>query len=428
MLDARGAGLSAMDRGGFGSVLIGRSDSEAEDRSRNLVVLASAMLLGMTTWFSATSVIPQLEVEWGLSPTLSPWMTISVQLGFVAGALTSAMSGLADSFPPRRLMLTGAVAASVLNVGLLIEPGPYVALALRFGTGAALAAVYPPAMKAISSWYRASRGLALGAMVGALTLGSAAPHLINALGGLDWRVVIAATSLLTVAGGVLAEYVAADGPYGFPTTDFRILEAWKAVTQREVVLSSLGYFGHMWELYAMWAWFGLFLRQSLLEAGADNHAVVAAYATFAVIAVGGVGCVLGGYLGDRIGRTKVTSYLMLISGTCALTIGLTFGKPFVLTLAIGLVWGLTVVADSAQFSAMVTEVAKQEYVGTALTLQLALGFVLTVVTIWLVPQAVDVFSWRWALALLALGPVVGIGSMLALRREPISVKIASGLR
>lgn len=391
-----------------------------------LTILASALLLAMTTWFSATAVIPQLRSLWSLSASQAAWLTIAVQLGFVAGALGSAIMSLADRYSPRRLMLCGAIGAAILNALLLLSPGVSASISLRAGTGLFLAGVYPPAMKAMATWFRYRRGSALGIMVGALTIGSATPHLVNGLGGLDWRMVIVATSVLTLAGGLVAEFAGRDGPYPFPRGSFDPRRTWQVFTDRGVLLSSIGYFGHMWELYAMWAWFAVFFARTLTLQGAAEPVRLAALATFAVIGVGGAGCWVGGELGDRWGRTRITILAMAISGSCALTIGLLRTAPLPLVFGVGLLWGFWVIADSAQFSTVITEVADQSYVGTALTLQLAIGFTLTVATIWLIPFLEAAVTWRYAFAALALGPVAGIAAMRALGRSPEASRISGG--
>jgi MFS family permease len=380
----------------------------APGRTRALALLAASLVLAMTTWFSASAVVPQLRSDWGLGDTAAAWLTIAVQLGFVAGALVSSVLNVADVVSPRIVILLGATGAAGANalLGLVSAAGP--AIPLRFATGFFLAGVYPPALKLMATWFRRGRGTALGILVGALTLGSATPHLVNALGGLDWRTVVYATSALTLAGGVVALTVR-DGPYPFPRATFDPHQARRVFANRGVRLASLGYFGHMWELYAMWAWFVVFYATAV-ESGA-----AAAYATFAVIGAGALGCWAGGVLGDRIGRPETTALAMAISGACALLIGVFLDAPAWVVLAVGLVWGFTVVADSAQFSTLVTEHADQAYVGTALTMQLAVGFTLTVATIWLMPVFADAVGWRWAFAFLAPGPALGVVAMLRLR-------------
>jgi MFS family permease len=380
-----------------------------------------ALVLSMSTWFSASAVVPQLRGEWALSDTGAAWLTIAVQLGFVAGALVSSGLNLADVFAARAVFLAGSLGAAAANAGLLVVDGPGGGIPLRLATGFFLAGVYPPALKLMATWFRRGRGVALGVAVGALTLGSALPHLVNGLGGLDWRVVIAVTSLLTLAGGLVVTAAVPEGPLPFPRAVFAPRQGLRVLRSRGVRLASLGYFGHMWELYAMWAWFLLFVSEAL-----DASSAAPAYATFAVIGVGSLGCWAGGVLGDRWGRTSTTAAMMAVSGTCAVAVGLLLEAPVWILLAVSLVWGFAVVADSAQFSTMVTELADQAYVGTALALQLAVGFALTVATIWLVPVWEEWLGWRWAFALLAPGPALGIAAMLRLRSSPDAARIAGG--
>lgn len=395
-------------------------------RWRALGVMAGAVLLSMTTWFSASAVVPQVRAAWGLTTNQASLLTIAVQLGFVTGAVISATLTLADVFPAKWVFCIAAVGAATVNAGIALAHGPGLAIPLRFATGFFLAGVYPVGLKLLSTWFRRGRGMALGVMVGALTLGSALPHGVNGIGGLGWRQVILATSILTLAGALVAALLVHDGPFPFSRAPFDPRQAKQVFANRGVRLASLGYFGHMWELYAMWAWFLAFATDSMTRRGATNARQSAALTTFAVIGIGAVGCWLGGLLGDRWGRTRTTASAMAISGACALSIGFVFGAPFPLVLAIGLIWGLTVVADSAQFSTIVTELADQSYVGTALTLQLAVGFTLTVVTIWLVPILRDHVGWHWTFAFLAPGPLVGLLVMLHLRRLPESRSIAGG--
>jgi MFS family permease len=378
-----------------------------KDAYRALGLLAVALVLSMSTWFSASAVLPQLRLEWELGTTAAAWLTIAVQLGFVAGALASSVANLADVHAARYVIVAGSLGAALANLGLLAADGPESAIPLRFLTGFCLAGVYPPALKLMSTWFVRGRGTALGILVGALTLGSAAPHLVNGLGGLDWQAVVGITSALTAAGGLLVLAGVHEGPYPFPPAVFDPRQVGLAFRNRAVRLASLGYFGHMWELYAAWTWFLVFAGEELYADRTD-----AALATFAVIAAGSLGCVVGGLAGDRIGRAETTAACMVASGLCALSIGFV---PHSVALAIALVWGFAVVADSAQFSTLVTEHADQSYVGTALTLQLAVGFTLTVVTIWLVPYVADGLGWGWAFALLAAGPALGVAAMLRLR-------------
>jgi MFS family permease len=388
---------------------------EPAGRWRALSVLAVAMVLSMAPWFSAAAVLPQLRQEWTLSAPSSAWLTIAVQLGFVAGALISAAFNLADTVRPKHLMLMGAVGAGAANLALLAASGASTAIALRFVTGLFLAGVYPPALKAVATWFQVGRGTALGIMVGALTLGSALPHLVNGLGGAQWRLLIVATSLLTVSGGLLVELRFDEGPFTFPRAPFDPSQIGHLVRDRRIRLATLGYFGHMWELYAMWAWFAIFYADVLASSHPGDRSQQVAITTFVVIGVGALGSWTGGVISDRWGRANAAALAMVISGTAAVVVGLVRNGPPWLVVAVAMIWGFTVIADSAQFSAIVTEVADQRYVGTAVTFQLAAGFVLTVATIWLVPIVRGATGWSWAFFLLGAGPLLGVAAMLRLR-------------
>lgn len=384
----------------------------ARDQRRQLVILAGALVLAMSTWFSTAAVLGQLRDDWQLSVGAGAWLTIMVQLGFVAGAGFTALTNLADRVPPRRLLLFGAIGAAVANGLVIVGDSFALAIPARFVTGAFLAAVYPPSLKAMSSWYREGRGFALGVMIGALTIGSAIPHLINALGGLDWRLTLLLASGLTVAGGVVADRIGEDGPFATKSSPFDPSQIRAIFSERRFRLASAGYFGHMWELYAMWAWAAAFYGDAFSSARA------ASLAAFAVIAIGAVGSVHAGLISDRVGRPEAAAIALRWSSSVALIVGFLVDAPFPIVLGAGLVWGYWVVADSAQFSTIVTEVTDPGYVGTALTLQLAIGFVLTVFTIFLVPVVRDAYGWGWAFMLLGPGPLLGSWAMRRLRAMP----------
>ncbi|UBV43472.1 MFS transporter [Deinococcus taeanensis] len=392
-----------------------------------LVLLAGAVVLSMAPWFSAAAVAPHLRAAWHLSVSQAAALTLAVQLGFVLGAVLSAGLNLADRRSARSLMATGALLAAAANAALLLAPGLGAALLARAAVGAALALVYPVALKVMSTYFTRGRGLALGVMVGALTLGSASPHLVNALGGANWRAVILVTSLLAAAGGALALLVPA-GPGAVGSPPFRPAQAWRGLTARGPALTTLGYLGHMWELYAMWTWFALFYS-GVLEGHVRDVGRGAALATFSVVGLGALGCVVGGVLGDRWGRTRLTELAMWLSGGSALLLaGLLlagWGSPGVVW-AVSLVWGFWIIADSAQFSTILSEIAPGAYVGTALTAQLALGFMLTALSIALVPALLPVVGWAGVFAVWAVGPVLGALAMRALRGSPDAARIAGG--
>ena len=396
-------------------------------RWRMLAWISLAQLGALSLWFSATAVLPSLHTPW-MSGTARAWISMAVTLGFVAGTVTSACLTLADYVGARRLFVVSAVGGALVNAVLLltIDSLPLV-LAVRVLTGVAMAGTYPPGMKLAASWFATNRGLAVGSLVGALTVGSALPHLINYLGGLAWRPVIVTTSIAALGGALVMATRVQDGPHVVARASFNPKSVGHLLRSRGVVLASLGYFGHMWELYAMWAWIGFYLLAAFSAAGLPSAPRWGALATAAVIATGSAGSLLAGVVADRIGRTTTTMLAMIGSGSCALLVGFAFGRPGLLVV-VALVWGLTIVADSAQFSAAVTELAPPDYVGTALSLQTSVGFLLTLVSTWFVPQMADVWGWRWAFAFLAPGPLLGTLAMWTLRRLPESVSLAGGRR
>ncbi|MGP3776340.1 MFS transporter [Streptomyces sp. SDT5-1] len=377
-----------------------------------LAVVAVSTLLAMSVWFSAAFVLPQLREEWGLGAGSGALLTVAVQLGFVVGAVSSAMSGLADRVANRYLMCGGALGAAGANLGVLVADGLGPAVVLRLVTGFFLAGVYPPALKETATWFRAGRGKALGVMIGALTVGSALPHAVNAAGGVDWHLVIVATSVMGACGGVLALSLRAPGPYPFPRRKVTVGGALRSVRNRDVVLADLGYVGHMWELYAMWGTVAALLASVPVVEESARKDVLASAIAFVCIGVGAFGCLVGGVLGDRWGRARSARICLVCSGGAALLLAVGVdAMPSGVVVAVCVFWGFWVVADSAQFSALVTERADPDYVGGALSLQLALGYSTTALTLWGVPVLVAHTSWRIALVVLAVGPVVGVTAM-----------------
>jgi len=387
-----------------------------------LALICIGVVLCMTTWFSATAITPELGQVWHLSPNQIAWLTNTVQLGFVVGALASSLVSLPDLIPLRRLMCMSALLAAIFNGCILWARSPGWLLLARFATGMTLAGVYPPALKLVATWFVRGRGTALGLVIAALTLGSASPHMVRYMTShVDWQAVVIAASAGALSGAVVLAF-AKEGPFPFGKAIFDPRRVGNVVRNRPLLLANVGYFGHMWELYAMWGWFLAFVR-----AGAPHLGLAAGGAasliTFCVIASGMVGSIAGGLLADKTSRPFAAGLMMTLSGLCALSIGLLFEGPLWGFMLVALLWGSTVIGDSAQFSAMATELSDPSYVGTSLALQLGLGFALTLVSIRLTPVIAEHIGWRWSFAPLACGPAIGVAAMAALSSSAKRVRV-----
>jgi MFS family permease len=395
---------------------------------RNILLLAVAAMMAMSLWFSGSAVVPQLTAQWNLSGSQQSWITNSVQIGFVVGALISAILNLGDRIKNQWLFSFSALAGACFNAAIpIFKPSWDFVLLFRFLTGMMIAGVYPPGMKLMATWCKEDRGLGIGILVGAIAFGKSLPHLLNAVSGANgmppWQTVMLATSVIALIAALIAVLFLQSGPHLSQSAPFDWSFAIHALKQKASRLANYGYLGHMWELYAMWTWAPIFLLTSFQLAGQSTQA--ARFAGFATIAAGGFGCILAGAMADKIGRTTVTILSLVVSGACCLTVGFFFKNPTVLTI-LCIVWGFSVVADSAQFSAAVSELTDPRYVGTALTMQTSLGFLLTLISIGLVPVLVAWIGWQKVFLLLALGPVFGIVNMLRLRKMPEATQMASG--
>lgn len=396
------------------------ADVDADPRRwRMLFLLACAELLGMSLWFAASSVSAQLGARWHLDASALGWLTAIVQLGFVIGTAVSALLNLADILPSRLLFPVSALLGAAANTAVILTPSYRGVLACRLLTGFALAGVYPPAMKMISTWFRARRGLAVGTIVGALTVGKAGPYLVHAMPGAGIRPVVLSASASAVLAAILVLFFYRDGPFPFPPRRFSWSLVATVVRERRFRLATGGYLGHMFELYSAWTWIPTFVGMSAAASGmtAGSHRdSLAALVAFCAIAIGGLGCVWGGIVADRRGREWLVTIAMAASGACALLIGFTFGRTLWLLVPVSLLWGFFVIADSAQFSVLVTESVPAHAVGTALTVQTSVGFLLTMISIQLVPPVAATIGWRWAFVMLAAGPAAGIAAIRRLRQ------------
>jgi MFS family permease len=383
-----------------------------------LAWLSLAMFFGMTLWFSATAANGPIVAEFRLSGADTAWLTMAVQGGFVIGTLISAILNLPDVVNARRLFAIGCVAAAASNTALVRASGPAALILLRVVTGAALAWVYPPGMKIAAGWFERRRGAALGVLVGALTVGSAFPHLLAAASTtVPWRTLMVSASALALVGGVLVVGVVRDGPYVASSARFDPAAVTRVFADRRTRLATLGYLGHMWELYAVWTWIAAFAAASFGFVGGSTPASQAgSTVAFTTIASGAIGSAAAGWFADRLGKARIATWAMVVSGVCCLVSGFLFHAPPVVLYLFAIVWGVAVVADSAQLSALVAEYSPRDHVGTALTIQTCAGFLLTMASIRLLPVAAQATGWQWVFICLVPGPVFGVLALRGLRK------------
>jgi len=398
-------------------LVLNRSDNPSQRKPeaarRMLARVALGQFLGMTLWFSATAAGPAIAAEFLLNRSTTAWLTMAVQAGFVVGTLTSGLLNLADVLNARSLFAIGCIVGATANAIIPFAPTPATIIALRVVTGFALACVYPPGLKIAAGWFLDRRGTALGIVVGALTIGSAFPHLLAwGAQAVSWRDLIWVSSLLAIAGGGVMWLAVEDGPFVSATAPFDPRAVTEIARNRGVRLATLGYLGHMWELYAMWTWIAAFANAAMLDraGGSRTGSLIA----FAAIASGSIGCVAAGRWADAFGKARVARLALIASATCSAVAGLFFGAPAPLLLMFAAVWGFAIVADSAQFSALVSEHSARPHVGTALTLQTSVGFLLTIASIRLLPWFAGLVGWQWAFLMLVPGPVLGAVAMTRL--------------
>ncbi len=402
----------------------------ATGRSLSIFLIVVCQIAAMALWFSASAAVPSLLDSGQLSTDAAAALTSAVQIGFVVGTLASAACGLSDRFDSRVLFSAAALFGALFNGALLLSGFDHPAAPmLRFATGLCMAGVYPVGMKLAAGWSTGNMGLLMGALVGAVTLGSAMPHLFYAFVSIGWEIPVALASGCAIAAAAAIHLVAL-GPKHAKSISFHWTDLKALMRNKPILLAQGGYLGHMWELYAMWAWLGSFLMWALPASGLEiklGHTTIS-LVTFLVMAAGAIGCLLAGLLADRIGRTLTTIGALLLSGGCALLIGFSVDAGPVVVIVIAAIWGMTVVADSAQFSAAMAELAEPRLIGTVLTLQTSLGFLLTAGSIWLIGHMADTVGWRYAFIVLAIGPLLGALSMMMLRRQPEALKMAGGRR
>jgi MFS family permease len=376
-------------------------------------VIVLAQFAGGSLWFAGNAVIGELQLALGLPDAALGWITSAVQLGFIAGTLGFAFFAVSDLASPRLVFLLCALAGAAANAAsYALAQGLASLLALRFATGFFLAGIYPVGMKIAAGWYRDDLGKALGFLVGALVLGTAFPHLLKGLGtALPAQQVMLGVSALALAGGAAMFALVPDGPYLSRGARFDPRALASVFATARFRASAFGYFGHMWELYAFWAFLPLVIAARAAELAVSLW-------TFAVIAVGALGCVAGGLVSLRAGSARVAFAQLSASGICCLLSPLLFYAPTPLFLAFLLFWGIVVAGDSPQFSALNAAYAPRELVGSALTIANCIGFAITIGSIELLNAAAGSLGSQWLFVLLAPGPAFGLAALLPLLRAP----------
>lgn len=405
-------------------------DSPPKRPAGLLPMLVGSLLSCTSLWFAGNAVLGDLTVAWDLGPEALGLTTSSVQLGFLIGTLSSASLGLPDRFAPQHIFFACALAGAALTAGPVLLPGLIPLLIMRFFTGVCLAGIYPIAMKLAASWYKDGLGLAMGFLVSALALGTSVPHLIRGVGqGLSWQGVLLVVSGIAVCGGFVVLTRIPEGPYGkrAQSASEEVVDSdvsggdapgkQKGVLRQifassEFRAAAFGYVGHMWELYAFWAFVPAMLTW---HAVSQNYEIDVSMWSFAVIGLGGLGCIGGGYMSQRIGSARTASVMLLVSGVCSVSAPLFFLAPrwaFMLVMA---AWGISVIGDSAQFSTLYAKAAPRSLVGSALTIVTAIGFGITIVSIELVSWLDRMWELPNVFPLIALGPLLSLWLLRHLR-------------
>lgn len=374
---------------------------------RILPTIVFAQFAGTSLWFAGNAILPSIQTSWGLPDNAIANVTSAVMLGFIAGTFLFALFSVADRFKSSHVFLSCAVLGAVSNIAILVLPQSYLLLLLgRFFTGFFLAGIYPVGMKIASDWFSGNLGKALGYLIGALVIGTAFPHLLNYLGtGLSWRAVLIGTSALALIGGLLTFFLVGDGPYRKTGSRFepqRIIDVFKIKDFRS---AAFGYFGHMWELYTFWAFLPFILTFYNQQ---HNSEINVSLWTFIIMASGVIGCVTGGISSLKIGSAKVAYRFLLASGILCLLSPLFFIVPPFAFLGLLIIWGIAVIGDSAQFSTLNAQTAPPEFKGTALTIAVSIGFLLTIPSIQLLGFLSEQIDTKWLLLTLVVGPIFGL--------------------
>jgi MFS family permease len=384
-----------------------------------LPTIVISQFTGTSLWFAGNAVIDDIQRQWSLGESVVGYMTSVVQFGFIAGTLCFAVLAVSDRYSPRKVFLFCSLLGAFANLLVYLIADGFVSLmVLRGLTGFFLAGIYPVGMKIASGWYRQGLGKALGFLVGALVLGTAFPHLFKGSDqSIQWETVIIAVSLISAGGGALMFVLVPDGPYLFRGAAFQGKALLLIFKRRELRAAAFGYFGHMWELYTLWAFVPMCLF-TFTRYHPEVKLNISMWA-FTVIAAGSIGCIGGGMMARKFGSAKIAFVQLGCSGICCFLSGIIFQAPTALFLAFLIFWGIVVVGDSPQFSTLVAHTAPKELVGSALTIVNCIGFFITIISIQLITALIPVIPPDYLFLFLAIGPLLGLGSLRPLVRKRI---------
>jgi MFS family permease len=380
-----------------------------------LPVIIFSQFTGTSLWFAGNAVLGDLQRKWALGDAALSYMTSSVQLGFIMGTLLFAFFTISDRFSPRKVFFICSLLGAIANLGIYLANSLVLLLILRFSTGFFLAGIYPVGMKIAAGWYRKGLGQALGYLVGALVVGTAFPHLLKSTGqSFPWEYIILSISAISALGGILMLLLVPGGPYAVKGTKFNSKAIAIIFRSRDLRSASFGYFGHMWELYTLWAFFPVLISA---YAEASHQQLNVSFWTFIVIAMGCIGCIAGGHLSLKIGSPSVAFYQLLVSGICCLLSPIVYHAPPGIFLGFLIIWGIMVVGDSPQFSALTAQTAPREFVGSALTIVTSIGFFITILSIQITNFLINFLGPEYIFLILLPGPIFGLFSLWPLYRQ-----------
>lgn len=383
-----------------------------KSKSALISIIVFSQFCSTSMWFASNAVLIDIITQFGLASNSIGYLTNAVQFGFIIGTLTLSLLSIADRFSPSKVFFISALIGAILNLGIILEFNALTSLlAFRFGVGICLAGIYPVGMKIASDYFEKGLGKSLSYLVAALVLGTAFPHLLKSISSsfnINWQNVIYVTSVISAIGGLTIYLMIPDGPFRQPASKIELSKTFNIFKNKPFKSYTFGYIGHMWELYAFWAFVPIILERTTRE----HRSLDIPLWSFIIIAIGSLACIIGGHLSERFGSRRIAIIALFSSGICCLIFPFIGSCHLNVLLVFLLIWGMAVIADSPLFSALVAQNAPQEFRGTALTIATCLGFTITLISIQILTYLVDKYDSNYVYWLLLLGPVFGVRSVL----------------